>query len=270
MENDKVEEEKTEKAEKKPIYKKLAVPLVLLALVGLYYYLPYKEKQDFVKSTTPNFVSVANTDLDEGDLERLRGEYGGLESNLSKNGYDLEANLKKAEILHVMQEYDKAHAVYMKMTQLYPEDSRAFKGMGDIYFTKRDYVASEAPYLNAIKLDPANVDAYGQLARAYRYFEKDNGEIGKFYEDGITALGDNSEVLVNLYAKHLERIGDYSKAIEEWKIISAKYPDDVDIQNQILDLEAKANNPVPAASSTEQPVAPAADAANPAPEAPAV
>jgi|GEM_PF-6993713 tetratricopeptide (TPR) repeat protein len=261
MENDKeIDKAKIGKSEKKPFLKKAVAPLLLIVLVGLYYYLPYKEKKDFVRSTAPDFESVVNTDLDEGDLEKLRGEYDQIESDLSKNGYNLEANLKKAEILRVMEEYDKAFAIYTKMTEIYPEDSRAFKGIGDIYFTRREYVASEAPYLQAIKLDAKNTEAYTQLARAYRYFEKDNGKISKFYEDGIKALGDDKDALVNLYAKHLERIGEYGKAAEQWKILLEKMPDDVDIQNTIAELEAKMNSGS---------AAPAAEATTAAPEAPA-
>lgn len=246
-------EEKTEKGRKKT---KLIAILAVIAAISAVFLVPAAQKYQFQKSTDANFSSVSNKDLDEGDLEKLKAEYGEAGKILQNNGYDLEANLKKADILRGIQEYDKAIAVYKKMQEKNPADARPSQGLGSVYFIQKKYQDAKDAYEAAVKNDAKNLDAYLQLARIYRVTGKetdDKDAVKKFYEDGISQLGDNKLRLAEAYAAYLERIGENDKAMEQLNAALAAAPEDdkESVQVEITRLQAKMAAPAQAPAAQQ-------------------
>jgi len=246
-------EEKTGKGRKKT---KLIAILAVIAAVSALFLVPEAQKNQFQKSTDANFSSVPNKDLDEGDLEKLKAEYDEAGKTLKNNGYDLEANLKKADILYRMQEYDKAIAVYKKMQEKNPADARPLQGLGSVYFIEKKYQDAKYAYEAAIKNDAENLDAYLQLGRIYRITGKetdDRDAVKKFYEDGISRLGDSKLRLMESYADCLERIGENDKAMEQLNAAFAVAPDEdkESVQVEITKLQAKMAAPAQAPAAQQ-------------------
>lgn len=212
--------------------------------------MPTWEKQQFQEKTDSDFTNVSE-DIDEEDLSDIKSEYDQAKETLAKNQYDLDANLTKAGALLLIGETDKAMDIYKKMTELYPLDARAFDTLGTIYDDQKNYAEAEKNLLTAIKLQPQSADAYITLAAVYRHTreESENREkVTKFYTDAISALSTTEDNIVMLesYAKSLERIGDYAKAIEEWNAVLAITPDDQFVKDKIADLQAKMAPAAPA------------------------
>lgn len=246
-------EEKNGKGRKRT---KLIAILAVIVIVSALFLVPGAQKYQFQKSTDANFSSVPNKDLDEGDLEKLKAEYDEAGKTLKNNGYDLEANLKKAEVLYRMQEYDKAIAVYKKMQEKNPADARPLQGLGSVYFIQKKYQDAKDAYEAAIKDDAKDLDAYLQLARIYRITGKETGDkdaVKKFYEDGIQHLEGNKLRLVESYADCLERIGENDKALEQLNAALAAAPDEdkESVQAEITRLQAKIAAPAQAPAAQQ-------------------
>jgi tetratricopeptide (TPR) repeat protein len=213
--------------------------LAIIAIVAV----PAYEKYQFTKTTDADFVSVPNKDLDADTLEVMKTKYDEAEETLKKNGYDLEANLAKADILTTMQENDKAIAIYEKLQELYPSDARSFEELGSIYLSQKNYPKAEEQLAMAIKKDTGNIKAYMQLSSVYRADGKESTDketVKKFYEDGIAAIGEDHKLqLVDEYAAYLARIKEYGKAIDQVNVLLASSPDDEDLKARIASLQAK-------------------------------
>lgn len=232
------EENKNQDVKKIKIIPILILIIAVLAVISI----PFVQKYQFQKSTDTDFASVPNRDLDSGDLEKLKAKYDKAEQVLSGNGYDLEANLVKADVLFTMQEDAKAETIYKKLQELYPSDARAFERLGEIYSSQKRYEDAQQLFSKAINKDPKNLDAYLRLAMVYRATNKEKDQkdmVDKFYQDGIQNLGDDKLMLVDEYASFLERAGEYNKAIEQLNILLANSPDDQDIKDRIAELQAK-------------------------------
>jgi len=220
------------KSKRKPIL----IGLIVIGAIILL--LPVLEKYNYRKSTEADFPSSEDLHTTEENMGQLQSDYDAAQETLKDDPYNLDANIKKAQVLSFLEEYDKALTIYVKMSEMHPGDSRPFKGAGDIYFTQRKYAEAKEAYQKAINIDPKNAEAYIQMARLYAYLDAGNEEKDKFYRESIEKVGEGSQAtMINYYAKYLESVGDYDKAIEQLKVLLQKTPDDNKIRGEIERLD---------------------------------
>src|SRR2546430_2287920 len=68
--------------------------------------------------------------------------------------------------------YSQAEEQYQKARTLDPKDSRAYYGLGNIYYDQERFSEAVAFYKDAIRLKPDDVASYSQLADAYNELEE--------------------------------------------------------------------------------------------------
>jgi len=238
-------EEENIKSKKKPI---VAIVLIIFLAIISYWAISYNKGAS--ESPEPSFQELSDTDFSNVDpnmpdevLESIKNNYNNAQEVLNNDQYNLEANMRKANTLYQVKEYDKAIIIYQKMGELNPNNSASFKALGDVYYAQMNYEQAESMYLTAIKNAPGAPEAYSQLAEIYRYhLNGDEEKIKKFFEDGIGKLGINRYSLIQTYASYLEDIGDLENAIAQWKAVSMDFPDNQEIRDRIVELEEKTNN----------------------------
>lgn len=238
-----MEEEVISKSGKKKFPAKALIAITIMIAAFAVYYKPTWDRVQFQKTTNTDFSAVSS-DIDMEDLGDMKDEYNKAKEVLAKDEYNLDANISKADILSRTGEYDKATVIYEKMAKMYPSDARAFNRLGAVYAYQKKYTEAENSFLTAIKLQPQDAATYIELANLYLATKEESTnreKVTRFYEEGIKALADGKDnmVLVETYAKSLERVGDYAKAIEKWNVVLAASPDDQFIKDKIAELQSQ-------------------------------
>lgn len=198
-----------------------------------------KEGRSFQSSTDTDFSKV-DPNMPKNILDKIKTTYESAKERLTDDPYAFGPNMEKAGALYSVREYEKAVIIYKKLGELKPENFISFRALGGAYVALKKYPEAEQAYLVAIKNDLTELQSYMALADIYTNSLKgDKDKIQKFYEDGIRNLGSNGYSLIKSYATYLESIGEYTKSIDQWRIVSKEFPDDQAVKEKITELENK-------------------------------
>ena len=119
-----------------------------------------------------------------------------------------------------------------------PKNSLSFHNLGDLYgFYLKDSSKSELNYLQSIRNDPMNVDAYLNLTDLYWYSGGEEGKkaIPEFLLHAIknNANSESKLPLVGRLAKYYEDIKDFPNAIKYYQQILDADPGNSAIHEEI-------------------------------------
>lgn len=102
-----------------------------------------------------------------------------------------------------------------------------------------DYGKAEKYYKKAVEISPADESGYLYLVDLYSYkMEASKEEILKVFDVGLKVMMDSTPLIFGR-ASYLRRIGNYKMALEDYKILSQKYPNNQGYKEIIQELEQK-------------------------------
>lgn len=105
-----------------------------------------------------------------------------------------------------------------------------------------DYNKAEQYYRKAIEISSADDAGYLALVDLYSYkMNKKEEEILPIFEQGVKSMA-NPIILIAGRAAFLRRIGDYTKALEDYQTLSENYSDNIGYKEVIAELKEKLEN----------------------------
>lgn len=105
-----------------------------------------------------------------------------------------------------------------------------------------DLSKAEKYYRQAIEISAADDSGYSALVDLYSYkMNKNEEEILPVFEQGIKSMA-NPIVLIAGRAAYLRRIGDYTKALEDYRTLNENYPNNIGYKEVIVELKEKLEN----------------------------
>lgn len=87
--------------------------------------------------------------------------------------------LAEAWELHQQGKLDQARDLYLDLDREFPESPVVANNLGDVLLRKKDYVAAELHFLDAVKLDPENPVYHFNLGNLYMHLADDDPEFFK-------------------------------------------------------------------------------------------
>lgn len=148
---------------------------------------------------TPNLnQAVAYDPSLPGDaVATLRLDIASTTAYLKNNPTDGSEWLQLAIYYKIAGDYTAAASVWTYLTQVAPASYVAFANLGDLYQNfDINYPKAEANYLQAIKLNPQDVDIYADLYNLYRYeYKVSTTSAAAIVAQGLKANPGNLELL---------------------------------------------------------------------------
>jgi hypothetical protein len=127
--------------------------------------------------STPNLNQAVtySPDLSADVVATLKADIAGISLSLKSDPSQGNKWLQLAYYYKAAEDYKLAEQVWLYMTKLAPTDPVAFADLGNLYNSFLvDYPKAEKYYLQAIKLNPADINTYYNLYLMYRYQYKTN------------------------------------------------------------------------------------------------
>lgn len=197
--------------------------VIILAIVGLYYFLKWQEPDEFAPitnqkaTTTPEAIET----LYNGYLQQA------LKYKGEGDGGDKEAYEK------AISEFKKAVAISEGKVWI------PFLNLGNTYRTMGDNKLAEEAYNKALEISNGDVSIYLAQIDFYRYgLKKANAEIKNLYKEALVKTYENSNLVMS-YAAFLRDIGEYSESLKYYEALLKSYPDNENIKEQIRLLKLK-------------------------------
>lgn len=107
---------------------------------------------------------------------------------------------------------------------------------GDIAKALGEFDRAKEYYTIAIEISPARKQPYLHLAELFEYnLDKDSEEVAQVYAQGLIATGRDIALLVP-FAAFLERVGRTEEALNMWKLVLERSPDDELIRQKVEEL----------------------------------
>jgi serine/threonine protein kinase/tetratricopeptide (TPR) repeat protein len=185
----------------------------------------------------PNFASaIEGVGIMYGNLgQPERGnEYLTRAFNLRDRASEREKlHITSIYYMNVTGELDKAIETFREWGESYPRDFVAHLNEGVLYGTEGQYRKAAEQQQQSLRLNPANVFAYGNLAQftlALDRFE----EARKAYEEAIGLKLDDNGLHVNRYG-----LAFLQSDTQEMSAQAAWYADKPDLESEMLALEAE-------------------------------
>lgn len=118
--------------------------------------------------------SLANTNLSRGTEQFQKGNYDGairsFKTAISLSPYG-DNTIKAYQLLvnayQKQGKTDEAIKAWKQASSLFPQSDVAHAGLGDIYYSQKDYAAAEKEYRQAVKLNPTDSSNNYSLGQAY-------------------------------------------------------------------------------------------------------
>ena len=166
-----------------------------------------------------------------------------IESGLYWNGmgdYILTSLDKKNSVLF----YNKAIKVYQKAIEV--SSGKAwipYLNLGNTMKKIGDFTGAEKSYRETLNIAPGEGMLWINLVEFYRFdLKKNSEEIKQVYKDGLKRVVVNADLLRD-FAGYLRDIGEIKDALDIYKQLLEKYPENKGIQDQIKELERELNQP---------------------------
>ena len=137
-------------------------------------------------------------------------------------------------------DFEGARDAWEYASVIQPKNSLSYANLGELYWRYlREYPKSEKNFRTSITHKPDDEATYVSLAELYHYSmpEKYNAAPGVLLE-GLTAIPENGTLMRRL-AYLYEQRKEYAAALEWWRKIAEKTPDDSEVSGKIKSLEAK-------------------------------
>jgi tetratricopeptide (TPR) repeat protein len=117
----------------------------------------------------------------------------------------------------------KQRDFYQKLTELFPNDERAYNLLGTSYYGLQDYQQAIEQYTRAITINPEFSTPYNMLGYCYRALEK-YVEAEKVFKKYVELIPDDPNPY-DSYAELLMKMGDYARSIEFYQKALRVSPD---------------------------------------------
>lgn len=134
--------------------------------------------------------------------------------------------------------FKKSLAVYEKGIEKFGDKNILFYlNGGKLAERLGDYKKAEQYFKAAIEISPADENGYIDLLDLYSYkMNKPEEEILAMLAQGEKIMVASSPI-ISARASYLRRIGDYSNALKDYKILVERYPNNSGYQSIVAELE---------------------------------
>ena len=171
---------------------------------------------------------------DEEGAKAVLEKAAALEPKTSQEYYQM------AEVKFYQQDYEGALAILQGITS---DSKEAYRLMGDIYYVTEDYNNAIESYLTFIKDNSQSISSTSYLNLSSCYIAL------KQYDDALTyvnlglSAGDKISLQELQYNEVLiyEQKGDFNTAYEKAKVYVEAYPEDEQMQRELIFLSTRYN-----------------------------
>ncbi len=196
------------------------VVLLILILIGSFVFIEFKKHKANPGQNAPVATSTemsAQTEAEYGKyLQQGMDAEGVAERTNNKDSYNLAIDMFKKAI------DISGGKVWVPYLDL-----------GNVYVAKGDYQNAENAFNKAIDISGGDPIVYTAKIQLYRYdLKKSNDEIKSLYQEAINKTFGNVNIILS-YASFLNDIGDYKGALDNYKLVLKKYPDDQAVKNEV-------------------------------------
>ncbi len=134
---------------------------------------------------------------------------------------------------------DGAIALYQKAIDVNANDNIARNNLAEVYMSLGEYIKAEEQYLRIVELNPAWTEAYRDLIELYRYkITNKQDQIPVIAEQAIKNNPQNSLEFLSILARYYWETKQYDPALATYDRLQAIAPND-DLIKQDIDMILK-------------------------------
>ena len=132
---------------------------------------------------------------------------------------------------------DGAIALYQKAIEVNPNDSVARNNLAEVYVSLGEYVKAEDQYLRIIELTPRWTEAYRDLVELYRYkLAEKKGQVPTIITQAIMNNPENEVEFQSTLGRFYWEEKDWSKALATYQRLQQLLPDDPLVSEDIATI----------------------------------
>jgi len=220
--------------------------LLFIVLIGIcfcvwFYFFSQKEP------VVPSLFSLPPSSPSEQRLVEVYEKALEYEDNINQDSENWQNYLNAAINWKILGDATKQEEYYQRADEIYQKASDKsgetnyllFTNWGDLVKLLGDFDRAEQYYKTAIEISPVREQPYLHLAELYEYnLKKDSEEVIQVYTQGLIATGYNLDILIQL-ASFFEKIGRKQEALNMWKLVLERVPEDEIIKQRIEELESE-------------------------------
>jgi serine/threonine protein kinase/Tfp pilus assembly protein PilF len=131
--------------------------------------------------------------------------------------------------------YDKADSMLQRAIKLEPS-YEAYSNLGEVYFFERKFPEAISAFEQSVALGPRQIQAYGNLARAYYWYPPTRPRARPALERAVVLANDDLRVnpddadVHTLISEYYAMLGDREKALTHLRAALHQHPDDPETQ----------------------------------------